>query len=118
MSLMYSLQIFVKLVPFVTAHNSDIFIYFFKSHIEVYYYPHNFQLFSGHRPRPEQEEKTQVFSAGLLVPSMTLLFLFPSTREPGGRLTIFSQVCTPVKHSARQTKQKNHMHTKDVAWEG
>lgn len=32
MSLMYSLQIFVKLVPFITAHDSDIL-----SHIEVYF---------------------------------------------------------------------------------
>lgn len=49
MSLMYSLQIFVKLVPFITAHNSDIY-----SHIEVY--SHSFKLFNGHHPWPEQEE--------------------------------------------------------------
>lgn len=49
MSLMYSLQIFVKLVPFITAHNSDIY-----SHIEVY--SHNFKLFNGHHSWPEQEE--------------------------------------------------------------
>lgn len=50
---MYSLQIFVKLVPFITAHDSNIL-----SHKEVYLlYSHNFRLFCGHHPWPEPEEK-------------------------------------------------------------
>lgn len=120
MSLMYSLQIFVKLVPFITAHDSDIL-----SHIEVYLLnPHGFRLFGGCRPGPEQEEKHRFLAfylrttaAACAINDASFSRYRPHAWTPGGRWTIFSQVCTPSEAFSttnRNNKKKNHMHTEDV----
>lgn len=109
MSFMNSLQIFVKLSPFITAHNSNIL-----SHTTVYsLYPHNFLKivhwppFFG-RSRKKSNTGSLYPHTRLHVPWMMHLFLVPPTHEQGGHLTVFSLVCTPVKHSARETKNKKN----------
>lgn len=48
---MYLLQFSVKIAPFITAHNCNIY-----AHTEVFIYSHDLKLFSGHHPWPEQEQ--------------------------------------------------------------
>lgn len=115
MYLMYSLQIFVKLVPFITAHNSNIL-----SHIEGYLLYPQFQIVqwppSLARAGRNVSQVLLISTRGLLVPLMMLLFLWPPTREPGWA---FDNILTSMHASeAFSTTNKNHMHTKDGAWEG
>lgn len=115
MFLMYSLQIFVKLVPFITAHNSNIL-----SHIEVYsLYSHSFKLFSGHHPWPERRKSNTgslylcTTAARAISNASFLVATHTSTRWA------FDNILTSTHASeAFSTTNKSHMHTEDIAWEG
>lgn len=110
MSLMYSLQICVELVPFATAHDSDIL-----SHTEVYIPFSQFQIVQWPSSSARAGRKvTQVLLISCAINASFLVSTHTSTRWA------FDNILTSTHaREAFSTTNKSHMHANDIGnWQG
>lgn len=112
MSLTYVLEIFVKLVPFITGHNSSIL-----SHTEVFVlYSHSFKIV--HWP-PSLARAGRKVTQVLFITECLCHWCFFSCYHPHAltRWAFVNIVRRMHIREAFNTRNKNRMHTEAVAWE-